>query len=185
MANTTTKRIAQDVLKIFSNQTSVSHQPRNGEIYWLWEKSPYEETCYIEKTREEIKRELRESRGLRKLFEMGCLVIKDEEIVNEFRLNCLDEYIKNINELREFINSCSITDFEDYLQYAPEAMIDNIALICTETELTDIRKIRLYKEYTGKDLAEFYEDNANTSTVENVEPQAEKKVARKKKIIKE
>ena len=64
-------------------------------------------------------------------------------------------------------------------------MIDNISLICTETELTDIRKIRLYKEYTGKDLAEFYEDNANTSTVENVEPQAEKKVARKKKIIKE
>ena len=64
-------------------------------------------------------------------------------------------------------------------------MIDNIALICTETELTDIRKIRLYKEYTGKDLAEFYEDNANTGTVENVEPQVEKKVARKKKTIKE
>ena len=47
---------------------------------------------------------------------MGCLVIKDEEIVNEFRLNCLDEYIKNINELREFINSCSITDFEDVVK---------------------------------------------------------------------
>ena len=54
MANTTKKT---DSIKIFSNEKSVSHQPRTGEIYWLWEKSPYEETCYIEKTREaDIKR---------------------------------------------------------------------------------------------------------------------------------
>lgn len=182
MANTTKKT---DLIKIFSNEKSVSHQPRTGEIYWLWEKNPYENECYIEKTREEIQRELRQSKGLRALFANGCLVIKDKEIVEEFGLSCLDEYIKSMDELKTFVDTCSITEFEDYCEYAPQTMIDNIALIYTTTELIDTRKIRIYKEYTGKDLAEFYEDSAKEGVVVESEQQSEKKPARRKKIVKE
>lgn len=174
-----------DIIKIFSNESSVSHQPRNGEIYWLWEKNPYENECYIEKTREEIERELRQSKGLRKLFEMGSLVLKDKDLVEKFGLNCLDEYVKSIDELKEFVDTCSIAEFEDYCEYAPQSMIDNIAVIYTKTEMIDTRKIRIYKEFTGKDLTEFYEDNANTGTVAEAEPQQTRKPARKKKLVKE
>ena len=149
-------------------------------------KNPYEVECYIEKTREEVERELRQSKGFRALFTNGCLVVKDEEIVNTFGLNCLDEYIKNIDELKNFVDTCSISEFEDYCEYAPQSMIDNIALIYTTTEMTDTRKIRIYKEFTGKDLIEFYEDSVKEKAdVKEVESTTTKKPARKRKIEKE
>lgn len=156
----TTKKT--DIIKIYSNEKSVSHQPRNGEIYWLWDSNIAGDETYIEKTREEVTRELRESSGFRKMFELGILVVKDKEIVEEYRLNCLNEYIKNMAELKEFIVSSTIEQFEDYCMYAPEAMLQNIATICTENELTDTRKIKIYKDYTGKDLSEFYADNEDS-----------------------
>ena len=181
MANTTKKT---DIIKIYSNEKSASHQPRTGELYWLWEKNPSEKECYIEKTREEVVRELRQSKGFRRMVENGSLFIKDKEIVDEFNLNCLDGYVKSISELTTFIDTCTVDDFDDYCQYAPQSMIDNIAVICTEHELTDTRKIRIYQEYTGKDLLAFYEDNKEV--VENAETTpSEKKPARKKKVIKE
>lgn len=148
-----------DIIKIYSNEQSVSHQPRNGEIYWLWRKNPYEKECYIEKTRKELSRELRESKGLRLLFDEGVLVTKDKDIVEEFRLNCLDEYIKNQSELEEFIENSTVEEFEEYCQYAPDAMVKNIGIICAEKELSDRRKIKIYKDYTGLDLEEYYKDN--------------------------
>ena len=64
----TTKTIKDtDIIRIYSNEPSVSHKPRNGEIYWLWKENGNNE-CFIEKTRKEIVRELRESKGLRVLF---------------------------------------------------------------------------------------------------------------------
>ena len=181
MANTTKKT---DMIKIYSNEKSVSHQPRTGELYWLWEKNPSEKECYIEKTREEVARELRQSKGFRRMVDSGILFVKDEAIVEEFNLSCLDGYIKSIDELTKFIDTCTVAEFEDYCQYAPESMIENIAVICTEHELTDTRKIRIYEEYTGKDLLAFYKDNAEV--MDNIEVKSqEKKPARKKKVIKE
>ena len=45
-----------------------------------------------------------------------------------------------------------------FLQYAPQAMIDNIEVVCTAKELTDRNKIKLIRKFTGKDLEEFYND---------------------------
>ena len=90
-----------------------------------------------------------------------------------------------MDELKSFVDTCSIAEFEDYCEYAPQTMIDNIALIYTTTELIDTRKIRIYKEYTGKDLAEFYEDSAKEGVAIEPEQQSEKKPARRKKIVKE
>ena len=178
----TTKTIKDtDIIKIYSTEASVSHQPASGEIYWLWRRNPYEKECYIEKTRKDLSRELRESKGLRLLFDEGILVVKDKDIVEEFRLNCLDEYIKNQTELEEFIENSTIEEFEEYCQYAPDGMIKNIGTICANKELNDRKKIKIYKDYTGLDLEEYYKDNEDEtgkSTV--VDTQTAKRQPRKK-----
>lgn len=145
-------------IKVYSNSDSVSHQPSNGNIYWLWEKNPYEDECYLELDRKEFENEMRKSFGLRRMFEYGILCVKESTFLEKFNLKDIDEYILSNNDLEKFIEDSSIEDFEDYLEYAPKTMLDNIEIICTHKELTDRRKLKLFRQYTGKDLQEFYED---------------------------
>ena len=130
---------------------------------------------------------MKEAEGVRSYITYRCNLKGSLEKVYSQVVDILkDEYIKSMDELKTFVDTCSIAEFEDYCEYAPQTMIDNIALIYTTTELIDTRKIRIYKEYTGKDLAEFYEDSAKEGlTVGTEEQQSEKKPARRKKIVKE
>ncbi len=150
------------IIRVYSNSPSVSHQPFGTTFYWLWEQNPYEEECYLDLDRKEFENEMRRSVGLRKMFEKGILNIKESAILEMFKLDNLDEYVMNNKQLEEFIDNSTVSDFEDFLQFAPQAMIDNIETICTSKELTDRNKIKLFKRYTGKDLEEFYDDKAPT-----------------------
>lgn len=168
--------MANNLIKVYSNCSSISHQPSNGDMVWRWVENPYEDECYLELDKKLVKDELRKSVGLNRLFERGMLQIKEEGFFN------LDEdvkqYIKSKQELEEFIFNSTYEEFDDYLCYAPTAMLDNIETICTAKELTDRRKIKLFKQYTGKDLEEFYEDNndetVNKDSVGSGKPQGRK-----------
>lgn len=145
-------------IRVYSNSPSVSHRPYGTTFYWLWEQNPYEDECYLDLVRKEFEEEMRRSVGLRRMFEKGILSIKESAILEKFRLSNINEYVMNTKQLEEFIDNASVVQFEDFLQFAPQAMIDNIEVICTKKELTDRNKIKLFKKYTGKDLAEYYED---------------------------
>lgn len=146
-------------IRVYSNSASVSHQPTNGNVYWLWEENPYEDECYLDLDRKLFESEVRKSIGLRIMLERGILAVKEENFLGKFNLATEDEYIMNKKELEQFVNDSTIEEFEDYVNYAPQAMIDNIELIGTQVEITDRRKLKIFKEYTGKDLEEYYEDN--------------------------
>jgi hypothetical protein len=148
-------------IRVYSNSSSVSHRPYGTTFYWLWEQNPYEDECYLDLDRKEFEEEMRRSVGLRKMFEKGILSIKDSAILEAFKLDNIDEYIMNNKQLEDFIESSTVSEFEEFLQFAPQAMIDNIEVVCTAKELTDRNKIKLFRKYTGKDLEEFYDDKAD------------------------
>jgi hypothetical protein len=170
-------------IRIYSNSESVSHQPSNGDMYWLWEQNPYESECFLDLDRKQFEVEMRKSVGLRKMFEMGILSVKESAVLEKFKLEGVDEYIMDRKKLENFIDESNVSDFEDFLQFAPQAMIDSVETICTSKELTDRNKIKLFKKYTGKDLEEFYDDKADVG--EEV-PKAEAKKGRqpRKPVIK-
>lgn len=149
-------------IRVYSNSSSVSHQPFGTTFYWLWEQNPYEDECYLDLDRKEFEDEMRRSIGLRRMFEKGILSIKESAILEKFKLDNLDEYVMNNKQLEKFVEDSTVSEFEDFLQFAPQAMIDNIEVICTTKELTDRNKIKLFRKYTGKDLEEFYNDKAET-----------------------
>lgn len=147
-------------VRVYSNSPSVSHKPFGTTFYWLWEQNPYEDECYLDLEKKELEDEMRRSIGFRRMFERGILNVKEPDILKRFRLDDTDEYIMNNKQLQEFINNSTVDEFEEFLQYAPQAMLDNIEVVCTSNELTDRNKIKLIKKYTGKDLEEFYNDKA-------------------------
>jgi hypothetical protein len=169
-------------IRVYSNSESVSHQPSNGDLYWLWKQNPYEENCYLDIDRKLFETEMRKSIGLRKMFEKGILSIKEAAVLEAFRLKDVDEYVLDKKTLANFIENSTVEKFEDFLKFAPQAMIDNIEVICTSKELTDRRKTKLFKEYTGKDLEEFYDDNANAAVVKEEAVVKQGKTARKKVV---
>lgn len=153
--------MAKKKVKIFSNEYSVSHMTNNNnkKAYWLWEKNPYEKDCWIEVDVDDFNFEMRVSIGFRRMFmEDAVLYIKDADLIKEWGLSEIDEYILDIEGLKTLLFEKSIDDLEDFLMYAPQAMIDNIEVVCTEKELTDTKKLKLIKDYTGKDISEYYRD---------------------------
>ncbi len=153
--------MAKKMVRIYSNEHSVSHEPTSDKIgrEWKWVKNPYEKDCYIDVEADHFRHEMRNSIGFRRLFtEDAVLFIKDEALVEEWGLEDIQEYILDVDSLTDLVFNGTLTELEDYLMYAPQSMIDNIEVICTTTELTDTKKIRLIHSYTGKNLGEFYED---------------------------
>lgn len=177
--------MARKKVRIFSNEYSVSHMPRNEKYgrYWLWEKNPYEKDCWIEVDVDDFNHEMRTSLGFRRMFmEDAVLYIKDGDLIKEWGLQEVDEYILDVEGLKELVFEKSIEDLEDFLMYAPQSMIDNIEVVCTEKELTDTRKLKLIKDYTGKDIEEYYKDlELEGKTVEESINQTKVRQPRKKK----
>ena len=177
--------MARKKVRIFSNEYSVSHMPRNEKYgrYWLWEIDPYENDCWIEVDVEDFNFEMRTSLGFRRMFmEDAVLYIKDADLIKEWGLQEVDEYILDVEGLKELVFEKSIEDLEDFLMYAPQSMIDNVEVVCTEKELTDTRKLKLIKDYTGKDIEEYYKDlELEGKTVEESTNQTKVRQPRKKK----
>lgn len=147
-------------IKIWCMEDSVGHTPVSDRHAprWIWKRNPYESECFIEVKRKMLEAELRGSTGFRNLVENGTLRIKDQQIIKDFKLEDLGEYVKDKDELKDFVLNCTDDELEEYLQYAPDTMLLNIETIFTETELNSRAKIKLIKSYTGVDLEEFYKD---------------------------
>ncbi len=164
--------MASKKIKIYSNEHSVSHSPTSDKIgrEWIWRKNPYEKECYIEVEVDHFRHEMRNSVGFRRLFEDDAtLFIKDEALIKEWDLEEIQEYILDVDALKHLVFEGSLSELEDFVMYAPQSMIDSIEVICTENELTDRKKIKLIRDYTGKDLEEYYTDlEAEGKTIEEV-----------------
>lgn len=175
-------------VRIFSNEYSVSHVPKSDKYgaHWTWKKNPYESECYIEVDIEDFNLEMRISTGFRRMFvEEGVLYIKDADLIKQWGLQEIDQYILNVEELKDLVFNGTIDQLEEFLKYAPQSMLDNIEIICTSKELPNRDKIKLIKSYTGKDLEEYYRDiEAEGKEVEstNIDESKKARKPRKKKV---
>ena len=154
------ERKQTNMVRVWCMEESVSHVPvsdRHAPMI-LWKRNPYENECYVDVKRKLLEAELRGSTGFRYMVENGTLKIKDQDIIRDFNLEDLGEYVKDKDDLREFVLTCTEDELEDYLQYAPDTMLLNIESIFTKTELNSRAKIKMIKSYTGVDLEEFYKD---------------------------
>lgn len=154
-----TRKINKTV-RVWCTEDSVSHIPTTDKHkpQWVWQRNPYETECYYDVERALLEAELRSSGGLRWMVENGVLKIKDSAIIENFRLDIDEEYIKDKDELKDFVLNCDEDTLEDFLQFAPDAMLLNIESIFSKVELNSRAKIKLIKSYTGTDLEEFYKD---------------------------
>lgn len=88
----------------------------------------------------------------------GYLFVQDEAIVNEI-LNTeikqeQPEYLMSEEELVKWMPACSLPEFQDCLDYAPEGMKDLIKRYAVSLPLTDLNKINAIKEQLDFDVQE-------------------------------
>ncbi len=159
---------AKKKIRVYSNEHSVSHKTTLGNT-WTWKKNPYEPECYLDIELETYNQEMRASVGFRRMFlDDATLFIKDADTIKLWGLQEVQEYILSVEEIKNLVVNGTMEELEDFLMYAPNSMLYSIEMVCTETEITDRRKLRMIRAYTGKDLEEFYADlEAEGKTVEN------------------
>lgn len=89
---------------------------------------------------------------------LNYLQVQDAEVINSL-LNGTPpvEYWLTRDKLPEWMNSCSLAEFQDALDFAPEGTKDLIKEFAVSLPLTDTNKIQAIKDQLGYDVAKAIE----------------------------
>lgn len=97
------------------------------------------------------------------------LIINDQSALDFLNINPEPEYWYDEPEIRTLLESGTLDQLEDCLNFAPQGVIDMVKEIAVKTEVPDTRKRKLILEKTG-----FSVDNAiNVNKVMNTEVEEE------------
>lgn len=100
-----------------------------------------------------------------------CFVINDTDALSALNMENMEpEYFYTETEVRQLLESGTLDQLEDCLNFAPEGVIDLIKLIAVETELPDTRKRKLISEKTGLNIDNAIMVNTVMATEEDVAP---------------
>ncbi len=83
----------------------------------------------------------------------GYLQVQPGEARNDIVGRVEPEYNMTEKEVRELIQTGSLDEWLDCLDFAPEGVLDLVKALSVEIPLTDTRKMDAYKKKTGTDLA--------------------------------
>lgn len=97
----------------------------------------------------------------------NCLIIDNEEAIKELLGEVEPEYFYSEKEIRQLLQSGSLAQLQDCLDFAPTGVIDLVKQIAVETELNDINKRQAIYEKTGFNVTKAIEINRETEE-ENV-----------------
>ena len=136
---------------------SVSHKPENSLAYLRWNIIDGVESA-LDIDEEVLIGEIDRSIGFRRMFDDATLVIKDKTIREKYNMGDLDEYILDLTQVEEVVFDKDRDKLEDLLQYAPDTVVETVVEVCMKRELKDRDKLKLIKEYTGKDVEAYYID---------------------------
>ncbi|MEG0086863.1 MAG: hypothetical protein RR817_10350 [Niameybacter sp.] len=162
----------------------VSHKPADSLAFIRWNILPHMSECVIEMDEEKLISEIETNIGFRRMFDAATLVIKDKAIREKYNMEELDEYVLDKNQVEEVVFEGAIERLEDVLQYAPDTVLDTVVEVCMKRELKDRSKLKMIKEYTGKDIESYYVDmekEKQGSPIEEEKVSATGKKARQKK----
>lgn len=77
------------------------------------------------------------------------LIINDKSALDFLNINPEPEYFYTEKEIKELLESGSLEQLEDCLNFAPQGVLDILQKIAVDTKLPDMRKRRLIEEKTG------------------------------------
>jgi len=106
----------------------------------------------------------------------GYLLIKDPEIAK--RLMNIDlgsevEYNMSEDEVKAWLNTCSLDEFKDALDFAPAGVKDLMKKFSVEVPLNDVAKREAMKEQIGFDVSAAIEIKKEAEAPEKGEAKAE------------
>lgn len=107
-----------------------------------------------------------------------CLMINDESALKALAMDNVEpEYFYTEADVRRLLETGSLDELEDCLNFAPEGVIELVKSIAVETELPDMNKRKLITEKTG-----FNINNAiNINTVMAVDEQPKEEEVKERK----
>lgn len=107
-----------------------------------------------------------------------CFIINDQDALSVLNMDNVEpEYFYTEAEVRTLLNTGSLEQLEDCLNFAPDGVIDLIKTIAIETELPDTRKRKLITEKTGLNIDNAIMVNTIMSTEdENADAEDQTKV---------
>lgn len=109
---------------------------------------------------------------------LNYLQVQDREII-EYLLNGTPpvEYWLTKDKIPEWMTSCSLAEFQDALDFAPEGTKDIIKSLAVSMPLTDTNKIKAIKDQLGYDVSKAIEiAHAYDETADGAAKQAERRV---------
>ena len=92
----------------------------------------------------------------------NCLILDNEEAIKELLGEVEPEYFYSEKEIRQLLQSGSLAQLQDCLDFAPTGVIDLVQQIAVETELNDINKRQAIYEKTGFNVTKAIEINHET-----------------------
>lgn len=92
----------------------------------------------------------------------NCLILDNEEAIKELLGEVEPEYFYSEKEIRQLLQSGSLAQLQDCLDFAPTGVIDLVKQIAVETELNDINKRQAIYEKTGFNVTKAIEINHET-----------------------
>lgn len=135
-----------------------------GEVFYRLNDSKVFRTFNGKETKEipfsELE-ELAQQPGGRALIE-GYLLIEDEKILSTLDVNPEPEYFLTAEAIPEWLKTCTIDEFTDALEYAPEGVIELIKKIAVEERLNDFSKREALKRIKGFDVTKAIELTQDT-----------------------
>ena len=103
------------------------------------------------------------------------LIINDLDVCEYLGLQTEPEYFYDESEIRTLLNSGSVDQLLDCLDFAPEGVIDLVKKISLETRLNDVAKREAIKKVTGFDITRALENIEFANSNNNEEEGAHKR----------
>lgn len=106
-----------------------------------------------------------------------CLVIKDEEAVQELLGEVEPEYNYTEADIRELLANGTIEQFLDCLDYAPKGVIDLIKDLSVKTKLNDVAKRKAILDKTGFNVTNAIDAEETVEGLDDEAPKTERRAA--------
>lgn len=102
----------------------------------------------------------------------NCVIIKDENLINELRIRVEPEYFFDEKDIKALITKGNIEQLEDALEYGGPGVRDLIKDVAISMDISDRNKVNAISDATGYDIQKLTE---NTKELEEDKGTKEKR----------
>ena len=108
---------------------------------------------------------------------LNCLVIHDKEIASELLSDVEPEYYYSEQNITKLMQSGSLDQFLDCLDYAPDSVKESIKYLAVTLPLNDVQKRNAIKDVLNFDVAKAIELTAEDTTTAHEDSKPKRRAA--------